>query len=132
MPLIHTVVHLELLNTYELFSYLEVAVSCMSHLMHIAFNLTPPSNAYRSLCSNPHIRWIIFLGPELGDLRRVSPRADNSRFLCIEQKIGLQEIWLHGTDVGQGYWALAGAFIVVRRSGKVDRGRRSVADNDDL
>ncbi|KAJ7789289.1 hypothetical protein B0H14DRAFT_2627369 [Mycena olivaceomarginata] len=77
------------------------------------------------------------------------PSQITARFVCIEQKIGLQEIWLHGKDLGQDYWARAGAFIIARRSGKVDRehavwfllvtvihasvgGQYSIADNDDL
>ncbi|KAJ7712184.1 hypothetical protein B0H14DRAFT_3172028 [Mycena olivaceomarginata] len=45
-------------------------------------------------------------------IRRVCPLTDNGRFVCIEQKIGLQEIWLHGKDLGQDYWARAGAYLI--------------------
>jgi hypothetical protein len=151
IPLIHTVTHLEPLNTHEHFSYnpeLAGCLACMSWLTHITFNLLPSNNVYSALCSNTHIRCIVCLGLDPGDLRRVRPLADDSRFVCIEQKIGFREDWLRGTDAGQDYWALAEAFIAARRSGTVDHehtvwirlvtvihtsigGQYSIADNND-
>jgi hypothetical protein len=46
------------------------------------------------------------------NLQRACPLTDSSHCVCIEQKIGLREIWLHST-AEQDYQALTGKFIMI-------------------
>ncbi|KAJ7744023.1 hypothetical protein DFH07DRAFT_1063448 [Mycena maculata] len=60
----------------------------------------------------------------------VQPLLEDGRFVIISQS-NFREDWYRSVYMGNGYWALADAFLAARRAGKVDRGRFSISDEDE-
>ncbi|KAJ6483332.1 hypothetical protein C8R45DRAFT_1215162 [Mycena sanguinolenta] len=109
-PLFLTITHLELRD----WASDSIPVDRVCHniilipqLTHIAFNPCLKSRlSHAELCADDRLQCIVFLSRAGVDLCTVldgSPLLDDSRFVCIEEKIGYRLNWLRGAISGDDY-----------------------------
>ncbi|KAF7372797.1 hypothetical protein MSAN_00485500 [Mycena sanguinolenta] len=134
LPLFLTVTHLELLNyTHKSVDRASENISLIPHLTHLALNSRLQLSSrwsHATLCANTQLQCIVFLSPVIS--LEGSPLLDDSRFVCIDERINYHSDWLHGAIFGEDYWSLADAFLTARRAGEIDRSRYRIVNGGDF
>ncbi|KAJ6534267.1 hypothetical protein B0H19DRAFT_1185649 [Mycena capillaripes] len=134
-PIFRNVTHLELLDDWnledpDLGSRLCGKLGLIPHLTHVAFNAFLNSTAFSTgIRADTRLNCIVFFHSGLLFVDEHRLLSDDARFVCMQQTDWRLD-WLRGTDGGDDYWALADAFIAVKRAGKIDRSIYSISDTD--
>ncbi|KAF7341891.1 hypothetical protein MSAN_02044700 [Mycena sanguinolenta] len=142
-PVLANITHLDLrtdstdseIPIFATYSWLSLVRS----LTHLAINFARKAATFQTapLCAHPRLECIIFLidgilPPALWRLGDSNPIIHDDRFVLMVRNIHSYLNWLHHTDMGKDFWALADAFIAARREGKVDQSRYILSDTKTL
>ncbi|KAJ7027172.1 hypothetical protein C8F04DRAFT_94227 [Mycena alexandri] len=131
-PMLHTLTHLELLDTYwgqdEEPPDLSTHLALIPNLTHLALNGTQYSVSLNNMLrADSRLRCIVLFADE-GD--SAHPLSDDDRVVYVEQHTNYRLDWIRGIDECKDYWALADTFIAARRRGQVDRSQLRITDVD--
>ncbi|KAJ7776345.1 hypothetical protein B0H16DRAFT_1684224 [Mycena metata] len=130
-PLLPSLTHLELLDTYwghDEPPDLSAHLALVPNLTHLALNGIQYSVSLNDMLrADSRLRCIVFFA-DAAPARH--PLSDDHRVVYVEQHTNYQLDWIRGIDGGKDYWALADAFIAARLTGQVDRSVLSIADTD--
>ncbi|KAJ6506763.1 hypothetical protein C8R45DRAFT_1208756 [Mycena sanguinolenta] len=132
-PVLANITHLDLLETWgESMDGVRDRLPLVSNLTHLAISSNSRDVGFRTaLCANTRLECIVFfMAVWYEDWEIQDAIVHDSRFVCLSQTIDFRLDWLHHSDTGRDFWALADAFITARRQGKVDRSRYTLSDEE--
>ncbi|KAJ7465376.1 hypothetical protein B0H11DRAFT_2240186 [Mycena galericulata] len=134
-PLFYNITHLELLDFPA--EHLPDAAASLSLIPRLTHFACGQSILCGGLCdvlhSCAHLACIVLLlvhPMDRIDMKAAGPLLEEMLFVIIYQ-LDFKVDWLHRASGGKDYWALADAFLAARRTGKVDRSRYYIRDDDE-
>ncbi|KAJ7465371.1 hypothetical protein B0H11DRAFT_2240180 [Mycena galericulata] len=135
-PLFRNITHLEMLDCIPDFDCSHAAsLSLIPHLTHFAFSDSRLCSGFCGvfrLCAR--LTCVVLLEAEsMGDVDvdvEAAPLIEDARFVVISQE-NFKEDWARGVLWRRDYWSLADAFLTARRTGKVNRFRYHIRDDDE-
>ncbi|KAF7341881.1 hypothetical protein MSAN_02043700 [Mycena sanguinolenta] len=134
-PVLANITHLDLLESWgEAMEGVCARLPLVSNLTHFAITSISFDVGFRTaLCGNARLECIVFFDEvwRYEDSEKIPDVfVHDSRFVCMSQTTDCRLDWLHHTETGRDFWALAEAFIAAKRRGKVDRSCYTLSDEE--